>query len=144
MDLLNNRVKELYEQQGATCRITKLVRALWCDESHPHQEFPCMRTKAAENRDLLMVVAQMCNDFNSGSQRDTLRLRAAVHLARVVSTFKNAGHFLTEGEYSTMLASMWAFEGAYMALARDAANNSILCFNVVNKHHMFAHLALSA
>eukprot|EP00969_Alexandrium_andersonii_P173106 7651890-Alexandrium_andersonii.AAC.1 len=56
-----------------------------------------MRTKAADNRDLLPIITQLCHAYKSGSPRDVARLQAAVYLSRCVAVIKGAAWFFERG-----------------------------------------------
>ena len=103
-----------------------------------------MRTKAAENRSLVLPMVDLCNAYNSGSSRDAARLKAAVCLARVQSVFNEAGTFLSAAEHERAMESMWSFCRFYHQLNLDASNRDSTSWHIVNKHHMFVHLCMSS
>ena len=139
-----DRVRRLYREHGSSTRVTRLARNLWCDPTKPHRTFPCMITKAAENKHLLPIVCQLCQDLNSGSARDQTRLDAAIHLMRLYETFDTAGHFLTHEQHRRAVDAMWNFFLAYQHLNMESAARKAKVWNIVNKFHFFAHMVLAS
>ena len=143
-DLLWVRLRELYSVNQTNCRISRLQRNLWCDPTRPHATFPVMKTKAAETRQMMPAIVQLCFEHNSGSPRDVARLQAAVQISRLLEVFATAGHFLTDAQHAMAMQALWAFCKAYTQLAMDASQRQRLQFNMVNKFHCLVHLVLNS
>ena len=143
-EIVWDRVKDIYGQLRTPVRLTSFGRWLWTNIDRPHQEFPFLGGKASESRHLVRVAMQLCHEFNSGSPRDTARLRAGVNLARYYDTLANAGYHLSTAEHAAAVDSMFAFMDAYQRLAADAASRGIMAWNMVNKHHYMCHQALQS
>ena len=133
-----------YSTHKTPTRITSLQRSLWCDPSKPHVTWPVMTTKAAENRQLLVPILELCRHYDSGSPRDAARVRAAEHLRRLQATFDAAPPFLSEADVRSVEESVWAFCYQYHALSAEAATRGVRAFHIVNKFHMLIHLTLAA
>ena len=103
-----------------------------------------MTTKAAENRQLLLPVLELCRRYDSGSPRDAARVRAAEHLVRLQAIFDAAPTFLSEADARGVEESVWAFGYQYHALSADVAMRAFRAFHIVNKFHMLIHLTLAA
>ena len=52
-------------------------------------------TEAAESKDLVPVMLEVCREFDSGSDADSHRLVAYVCLRDIYSRFRNSGRFLS-------------------------------------------------
>ena len=133
-----------YSMHKTSTRITSLQRSLWCEPTRPHRKWPVMTTKAAENRQLLLPVLELCRRYDSGSPRDAARVRAAEHLVRLQAIFDAAPTFLSEADARGVEESVWAFGYQYHALSADAAMRAFRAFHIVNKFHMLIHLTLAA
>ena len=138
------RIHALYGDADVSTRLSSLPISFFCDPTRPHMSYPCMTTKAAENRSLLPMVAQLCREFGEGSPRDNARVRAAEALEAVYTILRDAGHFLKPEEHAALVEACFRFTDAYSRLSADAARRGVLCWNVVNKVHMLIHLALCA
>ena len=125
-------------------RLSYLQRSLWTDVRAPHVDPPIMTTKAAENRQLVRPMVSMCQHYNTGSNRDNARLRAAVALARFQDILNNGGTFLTDDEHRLLMAEAWSFGHFYHQLNAHATNLDIKDFHIVNKFHFMLHLAMQA
>ncbi len=142
--LLWSRVRELYGTLRSSTRLTHLPLSLFCDPARPHRAFPHLAAKAAETRCLLPVILALCNDLHDGSPQAQARLECAVQLSRYFEVFTGAGCHLTGLEHRTATTAMWAFLEGYSRLSHDSATRGILCWNIVNKHHMLVHLTAQA
>ena len=137
-------IRSEYRRLKSKCRMSRLQRSLWCNVNSPHADFPFLKLKAAENKDLVPVMVTLCNMYNSGSPRDIARLGVVVQLARFYDIINNSDAlFLRPRQHELAMEVVWQFSHLYNQLAMDVAANNRLLFNIVNKHHMFVHLALN-
>jgi hypothetical protein len=143
VNALWSQVSTLYRELGIGNKVARLDLSSFCDPTRPHADYPTTkRFKASENRAFLPVLAALCTRYNSGNNRDRLRLQCAENLVEFTRITGGAGHFLTAAEVEASRAALFAGLEAYMRLSAIAANvERRLLFNVVNKHHFCAHLA---
>ena len=145
VDAVWHIVQREYAAQNISCRFSRLELGMFCKRDSPHSEFPLLKAKAAESRSLLPVVLVLCNELNTGSERDQTRLLCAVHLSRFYATVHAAGHVPTPDEYEKLRRAAFDAMLPYMKLSFHAASvEGQYLWNIVNKHHLFLHLALQS
>ena len=142
--ILWQRLRQLYHEIGTPTRLTNFSRALWCEVDSPHTSYPCMKTKASENRHLLKPIWRLCIEFGQDTPRDKARTHCALQLLRLQEIFDRSGWFLPHSDWELAMECYWAFANNYQRLAAHASANGSLCWHVVNKHHMLAHMVLGS
>jgi hypothetical protein len=139
------RIKELYTEHRSNCRISRLDVSFFCNASRPRAEFPFLKGKAAENRQLLPVVLSLCEEFSRGTQRDLARVQCAQSLLGFVRVCSRAGVVLSAAECEEAQRTLQTGMDAYMVLSFLAATvERQLLFNIVNKHHFMMHIGAAA
>ena len=107
------------------------------------KDYPCITTavKAAQLRDLVPVVLELCERYNSGSTEDRLRLLAIKNLQRYYEVVAGGGMFLTEDEKGKLLQAVQDFQDAYGELCAIAQKERKMLWSETPKLHFFWHLA---
>ena len=112
----------------------------------PTASYPCITTavKAAQLRDLVPVVLELCKRYNSGSEEDMLRLLALKNLQRYYAVVAEAGMFLTDDQKKNLMDAVQDFQECYGNLCSLAQKEEKMLWSETPKLHFFWHLAKQA
>ncbi|MDA8582845.1 hypothetical protein N9L68_01405 [bacterium] len=134
---LFSRIQTLYEQKGTTGRITSLTVNKFNAKA---PRFHCLSSKAAEARDLLPIILDICREQNTGSLRDGHRIEALESLCGVYDIFKTADIRLTDAEAASAMRLYEMFLLHYNALLHLSIARGERCYNFVFKLHHCWHI----
>ena len=132
-------IKRVHGDLATPVRLTNFSQALRKDDSRPRAQPVCMKTHAAEHRQLLKVVAQL-----QDHPRDVYRLRAALCLCHIDEMFASIGYFSDAAAWRTAPPHWWHFCDSLVRLTGNARARESKRWHVVKRHHFGCPLVLHA
>ena len=137
-------VLEEYKQLkvASDLRVNNLGLTNFCNPQAPHQSFPILTgVKAKQCRHLLPVISEMAEATakKSNTAVNLLMAKAAKALCTVYELLDNSHFFPDIVASIDFREAVDKFCISYTALAANSAKDEKLRWNIVPKHHYFAH-----
>eukprot|EP00959_Pyramimonas_sp_CCMP1952_P250953 5245163-Pyramimonas_sp.AAC.1 len=113
------------------------------DTKSPHSDYPVMttKTKAAAQRALIPVAAQLAATYDDNTTMRSMRSACIANLNTFYKITESAGMYLSEREYQDCISAAERTLVFYSALASEAKANNVFKWSIVNKFHHFWHIA---
>eukprot|EP00959_Pyramimonas_sp_CCMP1952_P232329 4855116-Pyramimonas_sp.AAC.3 len=143
------RIQEIYGELGLPHRLSNFRLSMFVkDPDSPHSDYPVLShsIKAAEAKSLARVCFVLSKEFQAkapagGDTRLRTRTLMFKNLIRFYDVVSDAGQFLTANECARLKAAVDGFLVTYQSLAQKAYASAKFKYSLVNKHHMFFHVA---
>ena len=107
---------------------------------HGHDQWSYFNGNAADTRNLVYVLLDICKAHNSDSPRDIHRIRMLECLCAMYDCCFGHGHHILRVEAERMLSNCVMLLVQYNWLCNHSLDNWRLCYNLVVKLHMFWHM----
>ena len=133
-------VETVYQVRQSSHKLSALTLSMFYKNA---DAWVCFSGKAAETRCLLYVVKDICEAYNTGSDRDLHRLRCLTSLCGVYDIFQH-GHFLPREAAENAMQACDIFLVHYNWLCNNSVNQGRLYYPLVVKLHMFWHICHQA
>ena len=142
LDLLFGEIVELQKDKPLN-KLNKL-ELKWIHKGAG--EYPCCTTaiKAAQLRDLVPAVAELCKKYSDGSEEDRWRLYCVQNLERYYKVLETPNQFLSDEEFKTLGKAVDRLLMFYSKLSGKAQKERKKLWSEVFKFHHFWHLAQQA
>ena len=135
------RIRQIYDEQRTSCRLTHLQMSMLCSPDKPHAEWVSLRASGAEVRHLVPVLAQLAFEECSGSDVSKNRVLALQSLTAFYQICDRQPMFMTDEAADAALQTMESFLAYYTWLSNVASILGKYYYQVVPKVHFCWHLA---
>ena len=146
LERINHDLVDFYRTHGTPERIGDItLKTLGIDSSSDN--FPCLGgpgVKAANTKALIPFIVNLCRRTLDGSKYKARRLLMAESLESYYVVIRTAGVFLTDAEQQQLNQAVYNHLVNYSYLALKCMNQGVVRYNVVVKHHYFAHMPMVA
>lgn len=144
---LNRRIKQYYNEYGVQRRMPPLSMGNLVDTSAETTSFPFLHgpgVKAANTKALLHFGRILAEELDDGGEARRRRFKTFRALVRFNEIIESQPMFLSGSAHQELCQCIHQFLLNYSWLGRNAAERGRVLWNVVPKHHYFAHFASQA